>query len=198
MGNGKGGKPVLESSFGRDKGVRVSFINGIFWFYVGHDDKARVALIVELLARELAVAHADTLLHFPNMFDSADEAARHVSAIIKSITLRYLVVLDNVWDVEVVNSFSNTGIHVLVTTRERTVISLEYQGVMVAVGDMEEEEGLELLKKTDHARGFLPTKAKHVFASLVGQAVALDKSSKTWNQRCRMKSNSALSYDDSS
>ncbi|CAM9503200.1 unnamed protein product [Ascophyllum nodosum] len=147
MGNGKGGKTVLASSVGRDKGVRSSFINGIFWFYVVRDDKARVALNVELLARELAVAHADTPLHSPNMFDCADEAARHVSAIIKSKTLRCLVVLDNVWDVEVVNAFSNTVIPSRVTTRERTVIPPKYQGVMVAVEDMEEEEGWSFLRR---------------------------------------------------
>ena len=102
---------------------------------------------MELLARELAVAHADTPLHSPKMFDSADEAARHVSAIIKSKTLRCLVVLDNVWDVEVVNAFSNTVIPSRVTTRERTVIPPKYQGVMVAVGDMEEEEGWSFLRR---------------------------------------------------
>ncbi|CAM9503269.1 unnamed protein product, partial [Ascophyllum nodosum] len=163
-GMGGGGKTVLASSIVRDDDVKSSFSNGIFWFYVGREGKARVALILELLARELAVAHADTPLHSPNMFDSADEAARHVSEIIKSKTLRCLVVLDSVWDVEVVNAFAITGLHVLVTTRERTVIPPENRKVMVEVGDMGQEEGLELLKKTSRAREPLPPEAKQVAA----------------------------------
>ena len=196
-GMGGGGKTVVASSVVRDKRVRSSFRHGMFWFHFGQEGKASVALILGQLAREIAVAPTDTPLVCPNKFDSADEAARYVSATIKSKHLRCLVVLDNVWDVEVVSAFANTGIHVLVTTRERTVIPPMYRRVMVEVGDMEKEEGLELLKKTSHARGPLPTEAKQVFASLVGQAVAFYELSKTWNQRCRVKAtNSALSYGD--
>ena len=167
-GMGGGGKTVVASSVVRDNRVRSSFRHGIFWFHIGQEGKASVALILEKLARELAVASTDTPQLCPNKFDSTDEAARHVSATIKSKNLRCLMVLDNVWDVEVVNAFASTGIHVLVTTRERTVIPPMYQGVMVEVGDMEEEEGLELLRKASHAHGPLPTEAKQVFSSLVG------------------------------
>ena len=167
-GMGGGGKTVVASSVVLDNRVRSSFRHGIFWFHFGQAGKASVALILEKLARELAVASTDTPHLCPNKFDSVDEAARHVSAIIKSKNLRCLVVLDNVWDVEVVSVFASTGIHVLVTTRERTVIPPMYQGVMVEVGNMEEEEGLELLRKASHAYGPLPTEAKQVFAYLVG------------------------------
>ena len=170
-GMGGGGKTVLASSVVRDNRVRSSFRHGIFWFHIGQEGKASVALVLEKLARELAVAPTDTPHVCPNKFDSADEAARHVSATIKLKNLRCLVVLDNVWDVEVVNAFASTGAHVLVTTRERTVIPPMYRGVMVGVGDMEEEECLELLTKASHAYGPLPTEAKQVFASLVGQTV---------------------------
>ena len=190
-GMGGGGKTVLASSVVRDKRVRSSFRHGIFWFHFGQEGKASVDLVLEKLARDSAVAPTDTPLSCPNKFDSADEAARHVTATIKSKYLRCLVVLDNVWDGEIVNAFARTGIHVLVTTRERTVIPPMYRGVMVAVGDMEEEEGLELLRKTSHALGPLPPEAKQVFASLVGQAVAL------WKRRCRGKTiNNAVSYGD--
>ena len=168
LGMGGGGKTLLASSVVRDNRVRSSFRHGIFWFHVGQEGKASVALILGKLARELAVAPTDTPHLCPNKFDGADEAARHVSKTIKSKNLRCLVVLDNVWDVEVVNVFASTGIHVLVTTRKKTVIPPMHRGVMVEVGDMEEEERLELLRKTSHALGPLPTEAKKVFASLVG------------------------------
>ena len=170
-GLGGGGKTVLASSVVRDNRVQSSFKHGIFWFHFGQEGKASVALILEELAHELAVAPTDTPHFCPNKFDSPDEAARHISATIKSKNLRCLVVLDNVWDVEVVNAFASTGVHVLVTTRDRTVIPPMYRGVMVEVGDMKAEEGLELLGKTSHAHGSLPTEAKQVFASLVGQTV---------------------------
>ena len=198
-GLGGGGKTVLASSVVRDNRVRSSFRHGIFWFHIGQEGKASVALILEKLAREVAVAPTDTPQLCPNRFDSADEATRHVSATIKSKNLRCLVVLDNVWDVEVTDVFASTGIHVLVTTRERTVIPPMYRGVMVEGGNMEEEEGLELLRKASHAYGPLPTEAKQVFASLGGQTVVLHQFSKTWNQRCRVKAtNSAVSYGDTS
>ena len=168
-GMGGGGKTVLASSVVRDNRVRSSFNHGIFWFHFGQEGKAFVAPILGQLARELAAAPTDTPILCPNKFHSTDEAARHVFATIELKHLRCLVVLDNIWDVEVVNAFANMGIHVLVTTRERTVIPPMNRGVMVEVGDMEEEEGLELLKKTSHAHGHLPTEAKQVFASLVGQ-----------------------------
>ena len=170
-GMGGGGKTVLASSVVRDNRVQSSFRHGIFWFHFGQEGKASVALILEELAHELAVAPTDTPHLCPNKFDSTDEAARHISATIKSKNLRCLVVLDDVWDVEVVNAFASTGVHVLVTTRDRIVIPPMYRGVVVGVGDMEAEEGLELLGKTSHAYGPLPTEAKQVFASLVGQTV---------------------------
>ena len=170
-GMGGGGKTVLASSVVRDNRVRSSFRHGIFWFHFGQEGKASVALILGQLAREVAVAPTDTPHLCPNKFDSTDEVARHVSAIMKSKNLRCLVVLDNVWDVEVVNAFASTGTHVLVTTRERTVIPPMHRGVMVEVGDMKEEEGLELLRKASHAYGPLPTEAKQVFASLIGLTV---------------------------
>ena len=172
-GMGGRGKTVLASSVVRDNGVQSSFKHGIFWFHFGQQGKASVDLILRQLARELAVAPTDTPILCPNQFHSTDEAARHVSAIIELKHLRCLVVLDNIWDEEVVNAFANTGIHVLVTTRERTAIPPMYRGVMVEVEDMEEEEGLELLKKTSGAHGHLPTEAKQVLASLVGQVVEL-------------------------
>ncbi|CAN0417938.1 unnamed protein product, partial [Ascophyllum nodosum] len=159
-GMGGGGKTVLASSVVRDNRVRSSFRHGIFWFHIGQEGKTNIALILGQLARDLAAAPTDTPHLCPNKFDGADEAARHVSATIRSKNLRCLVVLDNLWDVEVVNVFANTGIHVLVTTRERTVIPPMYGGVMVKVGDMEEKEGLELLRKASHAYGPLPTEAK--------------------------------------
>ena len=171
-GMGGGGKTVLASSVVRDNRVRSSFRHGIFWFHFGQEGKASVALILGQLARQLAVAPTDTPQLCPNKFESAQEAARHVSATIRLKNLRCLVVLDDVWGVEVVNAFASSGIHVLVTTRERTVIPPMYRGVMVGVGDMEEEKCLELLTKASHAYGPLPTEAKQVFAS-VGQTVVV-------------------------
>ena len=195
-GMGGGGKTVLASSVVRDNRVQSSFRDGMFWFNFGQKGEASVARILGQLARELAVTATDTPILCPNKFDSADEAARHVSTTIKSNNLRCLVVLDNVWNMEVANAFANTGIHVLVTTRERTVIPPMY---LVEVGDMEEEEGLELLRKTSHARGPLPTQAKQVLSSLVGPAVAFFEFSKTWNQICSVEAtNSTMSYGDMS
>lgn len=64
--------------------------------------------------------------------------------------------LDNVWGVEVVNAFASTGFHVLVTTRQRTVVSPGHSGLCTKVGDMSEEDALEVLRKASQAHGLLP------------------------------------------
>ncbi|CAN0416302.1 unnamed protein product, partial [Ectocarpus sp. 13 AM-2016] len=55
-----------------------------------------------------------------------------------------LVVLDDVWEREVVDTLKLTGLQLLVTTRDRSVVSMP--GECVEVGDMEENEALEVLR----------------------------------------------------
>ena len=161
-GMGGGGKTVLASSVVRDDRVRSSFRHGIFWLRINQLGKSNITLFLDQLARELAAAPSNLPHHCPYRFDSANEASRHLYAVLNQNKLRCLVVLDNVWHQEVVNTFARTGFHILVSTRHKTVISPRHDGVMVVVGDMEDEESLKLLGKASEAHGPLPAEAKQV------------------------------------
>lgn len=156
LGMGGGGKTLIASSVVRDHRVRGSFKHGVFWVPVGREGKD-VALFLERLAVELSRVPTDKPRSCPDRFNGAEEALRHLSAVRAENDLRCLVVLDNVWDVEVVNAFASTGFHVLVTTRQRAVISPVHSGMWTEVGDMSEEDALEVLRKASQANGPLPT-----------------------------------------
>ena len=161
-GMGGGGKTVLASSVVHDERVRSSFRQGIFWLCSTHACKGGIRLMMEHLVHELAKAPSAVPHHCPHRTDSAEEASRHLSEVLTRRKLRCLVVLDNVWDVEAIGTLARTGFHILVTTRKKTVIPVEYRGVIVEVGDMEEVEGLELLRKASGAHGPLPAEARQV------------------------------------
>eukprot|EP00752_Nemacystus_decipiens_P014758 g13139.t2 len=160
LGRGGVGKTLMASSVVRDDRVRASFKDGVFWVTVGREGKD-VALLLEHLAVELeARAPADKKQPnnaCPDRFNGAGEVLRHLSAVRKQNGLRCLVVLDNVWDVEVVDAFASTGFHVLATTRERAVMSPAHSGVCTVVGDMLTEDALEVLRKASGADGPIPT-----------------------------------------
>lgn len=156
VGMGGSGKSILASSVVRDERVRSSFRHGMFWLSVGEGRKEEVALLLEDLARELAIAPAVERHTCPDEFVDADQTIRYLAEIRKRGNLRCLVVLDNVWDVEVVNAFASAGFHLLVTTRKRSVISPQHSGACTEVGDMTPEQSLDVLRMASQAGGSLP------------------------------------------
>lgn len=150
------GKTVLASAVVRDKRVRASFKHGIFWVPVGQEGKDNVALLLEYLARELAAAPMVVPHNWPPRFDGAKHAILHLSRIREQNDLRILVVLDDVWEIEVVNVFVRTGFHLLVTTRLQDLIPREYFGVCTIVGRVSERQGMEILRRASQTPGPLP------------------------------------------
>lgn len=162
LGVGGGGKTMLASSVVRDERVRSRFKDGIFWVPVGRQGHANVYLLLENLARELAANPSNATQPCPPRFDSAEDAARYVSGIRAKVDLLCLVVLDNVWNAEVANSFASTGFHLLVTTRQRAVVPPANFGLCTEVGVMSEAGALEILHKASRALGQLPAEAAEV------------------------------------
>lgn len=160
LGMGGVGKTILASSVVRDDRVRSVFKDGVFWVPVGRAGKSSLVLLLENLARDLAEAPAPEGApprnRSPHGLEGVDEAARYVSEVRERGGLRCLVVLDNAWDVEVVNAFGRTGFHLLVTTRQRQVVSPSLAGLFTEVGDMTRGEALEVLRLASRARGPLP------------------------------------------
>ncbi|CAM9296764.1 unnamed protein product, partial [Laminaria digitata] len=157
FGEGGGGKTVLASAVVREHRVRSSFKRGIFWIPVGRAGKANLTLLLESLAKGLpAPAAAGTPRARPRELRGAQAAVRRVSETVDRGNLRCLVVLDDVRNAEVVDAFASTGLHVLVTSRKRGVVSPEHTGLRTQIGEMTQGEALEVLRKASRATGSLP------------------------------------------
>ncbi|CAN0424452.1 unnamed protein product [Ectocarpus fasciculatus] len=146
VGMGGGGKSVLASAIVRKTSVREHFRGGIFWVRVGRGAKSSLLPLLQGLAREMGAAPTDAPHGVPHVLDSLEKVQQHLAAVASTGTSPRLVVLDDVWEREVVDAFVPLGFKVLLTTRDRSVVRVP--GGRLDLGDMTEEEALELLRKT--------------------------------------------------
>ncbi|CAM9937884.1 unnamed protein product [Ectocarpus sp. 8 AP-2014] len=134
------GKSVLASAVVRDEKVREHFSAGMFWWRVGRDAKDQLHEWLEGLVLRVASSSRTT----PPVLGSVEEVTRYLKAFCADAVSPHLVVLDDVWEREVVDALQLAGLQLLVTTRDRSVVSMP--GGCVEVGDMEEDEALEVLR----------------------------------------------------
>ena len=151
VGMGGGGKSVLASAVVRKPSVREHFRGGIFWLRVGRGAKNSLLALLQGLAREMDAAPTDTPHGVPHVFDSLEKVQQHLGTVASTGNSRRLVVLDDVWEREVVDALLPLGVKVLVTTRDRSVVGVPTG--CLELGDMAEEEALELLLKTSGTVG---------------------------------------------
>eukprot|EP00752_Nemacystus_decipiens_P012223 g10837.t1 len=151
VGMGGGGKSVLASAVVRKSSVREHFRGGIFWVRVGRGAKNSLFPLLLGLAREIGAAPTDAPHGVPHVLDSLEKIQQHLTAVASTSTSPRLVVLDDVWEREVVDALLPLGLKVLVTTRDRSVLGVSAE--CVEVGDMTEEDALELLLKTSRTVG---------------------------------------------
>ena len=145
LGMGGGGKTVLASSVVRHGAIRKHFRQGIFWIRVGQRGKDQLHALFQGLAREVGAAPTDTPHGIPSDgFHSVDAVIQHLTAATAVTSLPRLVVLDDVWEREVVDTVLPTGLVFLVTTRDESVVTVP-GGTRTHVGDMTEEEAMMLL-----------------------------------------------------
>ncbi|CAM9168776.1 unnamed protein product [Ectocarpus sp. 13 AM-2016] len=147
VGMGGGGKSVLASAVVRKSNVREHFRGGILWMRVGRDAKNSLLPLLQGLAREMGAAPTDT----PRVLDSLEKVQQHLGTVASTGNSPRLVVLDDVWEREVVDAILPLGLKVLVTTRDRSVVGVPTE--CWELGDMTEEEALELLLKTSRTVG---------------------------------------------
>ncbi|CBJ32852.1 NB-ARC and TPR repeat-containing protein-likely pseudogene [Ectocarpus siliculosus] len=146
VGMGGGGKSVLASAVVRKPSVREHFRGGIFWVRVGRGAKSSLLALLQGLAREMGAAPTDAPHGVPHVLDSLEQVQQHLAAVASTGTSPRLVILDDVWEREVVDAFLPLGFKVLLTTRDRSVVGVP--AGRLELGDMTEEEALELLRKT--------------------------------------------------
>ncbi|CAN0558015.1 unnamed protein product, partial [Ectocarpus sp. 12 AP-2014] len=133
------GKSVLASAVVRDEKVREHFHAGMYWVRA-RDAKDQLHACLEGLALRVASTSGTTA---PGL-GSVEEVTRYLKAVCADSVSPRLVVLDDVWEREVVDTLKLTGLQLLVTTRDRSVASMP--GECVEVGNMEEDEALEVLR----------------------------------------------------
>ncbi|CAN0382120.1 unnamed protein product [Ectocarpus sp. 8 AP-2014] len=151
FGMGGGGKSVLASAVVRKPSVREHFRGGIFWVRVGRGTKSSLLALLQGLAREVGAAPTDAPHGVPHVLDSLEQVQQHLAAVASTGTSPRLVVLDDVWEREVVDALVPLGFKVLLTTRDRSVVGVP--AGRLELGDMTEEEALELLRKTSGTVG---------------------------------------------
>ncbi|CAM9165046.1 unnamed protein product [Ectocarpus sp. 8 AP-2014] len=152
VGLGGGGKSVLASAVVRKPSVREHFRGGISWVRVGRGGKNSLLPLLQGLAGEMGVAPTDAPHAVPQVLDSLEQVQQHLAAVVASTgTSPRLVVLDDVWEREVVDALVPLGFKVLLTTRDWSVVVVPAR--RLDLGDMTEEEALELLRKTSGTVG---------------------------------------------
>lgn len=154
FGMGGGGKTVLVSAVVRELSVRENFRGGIFLMSVGRGAKNRLLPLLQGLAREMGAAPAHAPHGNPGDLDSLEHVMQHLTTVASTGTSPRLVVLDDVWEREVVEALLPLGLKLVVTTRDRSVVGVP--GGCLEVGDMTEEEALELLMLASGAVQPLP------------------------------------------
>ena len=151
VGMGGGGKTILASAVVREPSVREHFRGGIFWVRVGRGAKNSLLPLLQGLAREMGAAPTDSPHGVPHVLESLEQVKQHLVTVASTGTSPRLVVLDDVWEREVVDAFLPLGLKVMVTTRDESVVGVPTG--CLKLGDMTEEEALELLLKTSRTVG---------------------------------------------
>ncbi|CAB1119260.1 unnamed protein product [Ectocarpus sp. CCAP 1310/34] len=151
-----GGKTVAASSVVRCENVRRSFKDGIFWVQVGQVGTGNPTALLKGLAEDLAHAPSNRPRTVPHEFRDVEHVVSHLVGVLEQGNLRCLVVLDNVWDREMVPLFLRTGFRCLVTTRDVAMVPRHLWGTCTPVDMLTEAEALELLKKASRATSSIP------------------------------------------
>eukprot|EP00752_Nemacystus_decipiens_P009291 g8302.t1 len=165
-GIGGGGKTVLASSVVRTKWIREHFRQGISWVRVGRGGKDQLQALLEGIVREVSVAPT-----IQTRFNSVDDVIQHLTLAVSEEAEPRLVVLDDVWEREVVDTLQATGLQLLVTTRLSSVVAVA--GGRTVVGNMSRGEARDLLKKKSGAVALPETEADQVAEACGWHALTL-------------------------
>ena len=122
--------------------VRALFPDGVVWLRVGRG--GGVADRLPSLMRELATQLWEDVMHKrvdpPAVGENSES---YVEKIVSRESLRCLVVADDVWEAEVVTKLRKTGMWVLLTTRQPSMVEDKEK---VAVDKLTQEEAEEVLR----------------------------------------------------
>lgn len=152
VGMGGGGKSVLASAIVRNSRARQYFRGGIFWVRVGRGANKSLLPLLQGLAAEMGATGTDVCQVAPHSCSSLEQAKQHLAVVAASAgAVPRLVVLDDVWERDIVDVLLPLPVKVMVTTRDRSVVGVP--GRRLELGDMSENEALQLLLKASSTFG---------------------------------------------
>ncbi|CAM9532245.1 unnamed protein product [Scytosiphon promiscuus] len=122
-GPGGAGKSTLASMVVAREDVRASFQDGILWLSVGKGAKSRLPFLMFDLATSVwktVLRKTGRRPRTANVGINLEDGAAYIRDVVRESKRRFLVVADDVWDVEVLRELRRTGAWVLYTTRRAT------------------------------------------------------------------------------
>lgn len=181
------GKTLLASSVISDRRTLARYDDGVFWLSVGGLQKDESAFCLEQLTQQFSEADSGRQLGPLSRWEGTTGSDQRLELAASDrmctasdlargriIYLRHaregrrcLVVLDGARDVEVVNMLASTGLHLLVTARDKSVLSSRWPGTCTEIGDMTPREAEMFLRRTSrlYATQLPPAEARTVRAS---------------------------------
>ncbi|MBL7489668.1 hypothetical protein I6A60_23110 [Frankia sp. AgB1.9] len=162
VGMGGAGKSTLAAAVAQDRVVAEAFPDGVAWVGIGQSP-----VVANRLAKVL------TLFGDPAPVRDAEEGIRRLRALLTGA--RALIVLDDVWDVSVLDAFdAPSGVRLLVTCRSKDRYTL-YTGTTVHdVAELDHDTARRMLASyAQRPVGGLPPIADELLARCGGLALAL-------------------------
>lgn len=124
VGNSGSGKTTTASEAVRSNKLLLFFADGIVWLHVDKDAKGRLPMLMLQLATLYYEDVGGSVGRPPTRLDVGEAFINEQIAKGRSGRgLRCLVIADNVWEKEVIAKLQETGMWVLLTTRNETLMS---------------------------------------------------------------------------
>ena len=130
-GRSGAGKSTVASMVVAREDVRATFHKGILWLQVGPGAKDHLAELMNRLAGMVYETVMRKACRPPPKIGIADEevvgsgpehAAAYIREVVDESSRRFLVVADDVWDVEVLEVLGKAGLWILCTTRDGNLL----------------------------------------------------------------------------
>lgn len=151
-----GGKTVLASSVVLCEAVRQCFSGGIFWIQVGQGGASHIGALLSGLASFMGAVAPPHHKEEINDGNIRSKVETPVAAALATLRTPALLVLDDVWESEVVEAFLMLkGLQLLITTRDCSVVAAP--GKCCEIGGLSGEEALQLLQNASGAQA-MPVK----------------------------------------
>eukprot|EP00752_Nemacystus_decipiens_P013300 g11780.t1 len=147
VGGSGSGKTTVASEIVRNVRVREAFCDGIVWLTIGEGAEGRLQSLMIHLARTVHKDIGGSVGRCPAV---AEDGVAYVKQWIErgrgGKPFKCLLVADNVWEKEVVSKLLETGMWVLLSTRDEEVVSRAH-GEAVSVNELSEADAESVLRR---------------------------------------------------